>query len=117
MGSLDTTSSTVIRHLPGEWIAEPRLAWDSPRFVKFLHPGYEDSLNELCSLPAADNGGVHFGTALTVCGIIANNAFNGRFAKERKANPEECGWDSVLHGDKFYFFESDNPNGMIRGLQ
>jgi hypothetical protein len=94
----------------------PAIAKTPDRFVMFLHPGYEDSFNTLCVLPATDNGGVHFGTALTVCGIIANNAFNGWFAKERDATPEERVWDSVLCGDKFYFFVSDNSNGIIPGL-
>jgi hypothetical protein len=67
-------------------------------------------------VPAADNGGVHFGTALTACGIIANNAFNGWFARERDATPEERDWDSVLLGDKFYYFVSNNRDGMIPDL-
>ncbi|OXV06813.1 hypothetical protein Egran_05420, partial [Elaphomyces granulatus] len=78
--------------------------------VSFLHPGYDDSFNKLCVLPAADLGGVHFGTALTVCGIIANNAFDGWFAKEKNAPREEGEWDSVLRGRHFYFFTSDNRN-------
>jgi HNH endonuclease len=113
---------TLIRHqipTPGlthGWNAAPDLVWTSDRLVRFLHPGYDDQFNILCTLPAADNGGVHFGTALTACGIIANNSFNGWFARERDAPPEQRDWDSVLLGNKFYYFVSNNPDGMIPDL-
>ncbi|OXV10779.1 hypothetical protein Egran_01460 [Elaphomyces granulatus] len=100
---------TLIRKEPGPQPLEPHLVWNGA-FVTFLHPGYEDPFNRLCTLPAADDGGVHYGTALTVCGIIANNAFNGYFAKERGADREPREWDSILRGVKFYFFASNNPD-------
>jgi hypothetical protein len=106
---------TLIRKLTKFEGFEPHLAWNG-RFIKFLHPGYEDGFNSLCTLPAADDGGIHYGTALTACGIIANNAFDGYFAKERGADQEPDGWDSILRGSKFYFFASNDTKGMIPGL-
>jgi hypothetical protein len=106
---------TLIRKEPGPQPLEPHLVWNGA-FVRFLHPGYEDLFNPLCTLPATDDGGVHYGTALTICGIIANNSFNGYFAKERGADREPCEWGSILRGAKFYFFASNNPDGTIPGL-
>jgi hypothetical protein len=34
-----------------------------------------DDSNQFVSLPALNNGGVHYGTAVTICGIIAGNSF------------------------------------------
>ena len=57
---------------------------DTREATRFLHPGYSIS-NTLLSFPRVDRVegsatfGVHYGTALLACQIIAGNAFdNGR---------------------------------------
>ncbi|KAK3364492.1 hypothetical protein B0T25DRAFT_598678 [Lasiosphaeria hispida] len=58
--------------------------------INFLHPGYQNKFLLMLSRvdfgPANAGGtritGVHHGTALVACQIIANNAFDGRLAED-----------------------------------
>jgi hypothetical protein len=85
----------------------PSLGSNLESTISIFHPGYSDGSNKLLTLPAADNGGIYYGTALTICGIVAGNMFDtGFFAKSREAEPEASEWDSVLVGSRFYFFAS-----------
>jgi hypothetical protein len=61
--------------------------WPNPdSTITILHPGYSGNWNRLVMLPALDGGGVHYGTALTICGISTGNTFNtGVFAKVKGA--------------------------------
>ncbi|KAI1149084.1 hypothetical protein F4825DRAFT_431757 [Nemania diffusa] len=83
----------------------PSTSSNAQSTITILHPGYSDGSNKLLILPGLDCGGVHYGTALTFCGIIASNSFDtGFFAKSREAEPETSEWDSVLIGPRLYFF-------------
>jgi hypothetical protein len=85
--------------------------------IRFLHPGYVTPNNTLLHLPRVDRAstgdfGVHYGTALVACGIIANNAFEtGRFALDRDGRQRvDLPFDGVLLGRAYYFFVGDGPS-------
>ncbi|KAL2357354.1 hypothetical protein BJ546DRAFT_802070, partial [Cryomyces antarcticus] len=54
--------------------------------VSFHHPAYDSA--RLIELSAFDgpNGGIHHGTALLVCGIIAGNVWDGWLTEGRRGN-------------------------------
>ncbi|RYC64789.1 hypothetical protein CHU98_g1415 [Xylaria longipes] len=70
---------------------------NSKREIEFLHPG-----------------GVHYGTALTACQIIANNAFDGYLAIDRegreRVNPDPVlNFDFLLTKPYYWFFVDSAP--------
>ncbi|GAP88680.1 putative conserved hypothetical protein [Rosellinia necatrix] len=76
---------------------------ESMHDIQFHHPGYLDGLCILFSLPRLDRSptsspGVHYGTALTACQIVANNAFHGYLATDREGS-ERVDPDSDLDRD------------------
>ena len=94
--------------------------------IRFLHPGYP-SRNTLLILPRVDLGlanaggthiaGVHYGTALVACQIIANNAFDGRLAEDASGQRlVDVPLDSTLARDIYYFFVGDGPSMFIESL-
>jgi hypothetical protein len=74
--------------------------------VIFKHPGYPDEYeqNILLRLYAWDspNGGLHAGTALLACTIIACNAY-GYLTIERDGPKLELQDDNILTAQKYYF--------------
>lgn len=87
-------------------------ATDTPGIIRILHPGYgtSDSLphnrDALVSLPAYDDGGIHYDTVHTACGILAGNRWDGYFSHDRdgstRIQPSE---DGILRQSKrSYFF-------------
>ncbi|KAI1157949.1 hypothetical protein F5B18DRAFT_643060 [Nemania serpens] len=87
----------------------PPLARTSIRSaINILHPGYRKADNFLFSLPAVDyivdpsnkirSWGHHHATALTACGIIANNAFDDVYFSldQYGQNPIKTPRDSIL---------------------
>jgi hypothetical protein len=78
-------------------------------FIKFLHPGYIGVDNMLIKLPRVDlkesQYGVHHGTALLACQIIAGNAFTGYLENEHRQRVRE-GPDATLV-DRIYYFVID----------
>ncbi|KAI0435503.1 hypothetical protein F4803DRAFT_545372 [Xylaria telfairii] len=104
---LDTTDPTAplphrpVSQPPGDTTdAAPFVSRSSPRHaptiafpgvIRFCHPGYPDTFNELFRLPRYDSSptsgnGVHYGTALVACQIVANNAFNGYLTTDQEGN-------------------------------
>ncbi|KAL2165010.1 hypothetical protein VTH06DRAFT_306 [Thermothelomyces fergusii] len=84
-------------------------AFQLPRRVDFLHPGYATRA-VLLSLPALDDGGVDFDTALAACGVLAGNRWgDGFFSSDRDgaARVARPG-DGVLR-DPQYFFHLPGP--------
>lgn len=84
--------------------------------VSFCHPGYEPPHDLLFKLPRLDQEhasptkGIHYGTALTACQIVANNALNGYLATDRAGRHRVHGdADSVLTGTRYWFFTADTP--------
>lgn len=78
--------------------------------VTILHPGYT-SKNRLLELLALDmmgeNGqsgaGIHHGTALLICGIIAGNVWDGWFTVGRTGARVDMSREGVLTGQEYYF--------------
>lgn len=88
--------------------------------ISFAHPGYKDTsaeFNIFLRLPSADQigdvSGVHHGTALTACQIIANNAFDKGFLASDPAgnNRVHIPIDGLLT-EKLYYFVIPNLTGM-----
>jgi hypothetical protein len=78
--------------------------------IRFLHPGYSIS-STLLSLPRVDRVestttfGVHYGTALLACQIIAGNAFDtGRLTLDQAGQrPVNLHLDDILTENVYYF--------------
>ncbi|KAI1506156.1 hypothetical protein F5X99DRAFT_125831 [Biscogniauxia marginata] len=78
--------------------------------VSFYHPGYEFPHDLLFKLPKLDQEhssptkGIHYGTALAACQIVANNA-DGYLATDRTGQHRvNCEFDDVLTRNKYWFF-------------
>ncbi|KAI0465895.1 hypothetical protein F4859DRAFT_499383 [Xylaria cf. heliscus] len=89
--------------------------------IKFCHPGYNPPCDTLFMLPRLDHSsvssasslkGVHYGTALTACQIIANNAFDGYLATDREGRERvDLNLDHLLTESQYWFFTgSAHPN-------
>jgi hypothetical protein len=83
-----------------------------PAKVSFAHPGYADHSvrsGTLLSLPALDDGGIDYDTALVGCGIVAGNRWDdGFFSLERgapNAAPPKVDRpaDGILRDPRYYF--------------
>ncbi|KAK3353740.1 hypothetical protein B0T25DRAFT_220543 [Lasiosphaeria hispida] len=107
--------------LPREALPPPPRELVLQSNIRFLHPGYPDHQNTLLSLPRVDLGpandggtriaGVHHGTALVACQIIANNAFDGHLAEDAGGQQlVDAPLDSILARDVYYFFVGDGPS-------
>ena len=86
--------------------------------IRFRHPGYPDSNNILLRLPAFDHpeGGFHYDTAITACGILAGNRWDGWLTESREGPPIVLGPDGILLGSNYYFhlpLPSDAPYGIV----
>src|SRR4051812_11011081 len=91
----------------------PRSAWNHVCSlpvcrVTFHHPAYEST--RLIELSAFDglSGGIHYGTALLLCGIIADNIWDGWLTETRDGNKVDVDKDVVLTG-RDYFFHLPRP--------
>ncbi|CAN8105472.1 unnamed protein product [Discula destructiva] len=85
--------------------------------IAFKYPGYTID-NVLFTLPRLDvspqaaPAGVHHGTALLACQIIANNAFEGFLATDRGgSNRVSVPLDGVLLEDGYWFIAGGRPDG------
>ena len=91
-------------------MTEDKKAALSDKRINFRHPGYNDELNQNVMLRLYgfdhDNGGVHHQTALTVCGILACNTWNGYFTETRGGNKVEPEDKPILEGRNYYYFPS-----------
>lgn len=93
----------------------PPTELDSREPIRFLHPGYSLS-NTLLSLPRVDRStttfGVHYGTALLACQIIAGNAFDtGRLTLDQAGQrPVNLQFNDILTEDVYYLMIGEGPN-------
>lgn len=75
--------------------------------VEIKHPGYPDHFeqNVLMVLYAFDRqgGGLHYGTALVACGLVAGNVWNGYFTLDRDSPRLELRDDDILLEKSYYF--------------
>ncbi|KAI9651716.1 MAG: hypothetical protein M1829_002464 [Trizodia sp. TS-e1964] len=78
--------------------------------ITILHPGYPDANldNVLLQLSAFDRegGGLHYGTALSACRIIAGNTTTGFFKEHRNSSKIDLRFDELLLAKKYYFYVS-----------
>lgn len=86
--------------------------------IDFLHPSYDYPANILFSLPAVDilrgpssRPGVHHGTALSACIIVAANRCGRLTTSAAPPTPAElaspvAAWDAVLTEPRYYFHPS-----------
>lgn len=83
--------------------------------ISFSHPNYGPRGRHLFSLPRVDKTrnpdrplGVHHGTALLACRIVAGNAAGGRLCLDRAGEePVGVGTDEILDGWRYYFVLDD----------
>ncbi|MCJ1344405.1 hypothetical protein MMC31_002608 [Peltigera leucophlebia] len=75
------------------------------RGISFHHPGYAHPNDIFPTLLAPDHssGGLHHLTALTACGIVAGNRFDGYFSTVPNGKAIEDSPDSVLKGHDYWF--------------
>ena len=73
--------------------------------IRFHHPGYAYPNDILLTLLAPDHpsGRLHHLTALTACGIVAGNRFDGYFPTALNGQAIENLPDSVLKGGDYWF--------------
>lgn len=81
--------------------------------IAFRHPGYDDPLNIILFIPGLDlDGGVHHATALVICGILADNRWDGYFSEDKEGQRKvEIGSDDTLKGESFYFQLPNTTSG------
>lgn len=78
----------------------------SPRQIRFLHPGYPDEHAVLLVLPALDSSdGIHHGLALDSCAIVADNRWYGYLTLDREGARRVPTSDmySSLDANTYYF--------------
>lgn len=95
----------------------------NPKFIAFYHPAHscfsavhsvnsrDDIHARMFMLPAFDNGGLHYGTALAACSIVACNK-PGYFSTDTPLGPEPSRrtWDAVLTpGTRYYYHLGNCP--------
>ena len=87
--------------------------------IFFRHPGYPAPNNILLVVPAPDHpsGGLHHDTALTACGIVSGNRWDGWFTQNLDGPRIDIGPDEILLAGNYYFHlprsESDPPYGIV----
>ncbi len=86
-----------------------RAAAQRPPRINFLHPGYPGNA-VLLSLPAFDDGGIDFDTALAACGLVAGNRWSdGFFSSDRGGAVSVEPPDDGILREPQYFFQLPGP--------
>lgn len=90
---------------PPRWPA----ASSTPFRIIIHHPAYTTSsrLVELAAFDAPHRGGIHHGTALLICGILAGNVWDGWFTAERSGPRLRATSESVLKLKQYYYHVPD----------
>lgn len=73
-------------------------------YTLFRHPGYPDTDNILFHLPPIDSGGIHHGTALTICQILSSCAL-GYLVPARDVPRIQQQFDDILREPEYYFYD------------
>ncbi|KAI0443015.1 hypothetical protein F4803DRAFT_517130 [Xylaria telfairii] len=100
--------------------SRPTTEFDSEDEIQFHHPKYSPPHDILFILPRLDRSstslqGVHYGTALTACQIVANNAFDGYLATDREGRERvDCNldFDHLLTQSDYWFFVASTPQNL-----
>ena len=85
--------------------------------VHIRHPGYPEGKNTLFNLLAQDrpNGGIHYGTLITICGIIAGNRFDGLLSRTRlHQDCFELQPDDVVDVGTYYYILPEEVSGELQ---
>ncbi|MCJ1299235.1 hypothetical protein MMC08_002027 [Hypocenomyce scalaris] len=102
----------------------PSASTSQSRYIIFRHPGYADPHNVLLKLLAPDSSspisalGLHAGYALTACGVVAGNRWDGWLSQEREQNGDESqriyfhtvDMETVLKQSSYYFHLPNNDD-------
>jgi hypothetical protein len=103
--SLSPAAAVELRDPPPSPAVVPRFSTQTPPQIIFRHPAYRST--RLIDLPAFDGSescpGLHHGTALLICGIIADNKFNGWLSRTRDGERLGLGSDGLLPVGEYYF--------------
>jgi hypothetical protein len=83
--------------------------WNSKNWITIRHPGYDDECNVLLLLCAFDHplGGIHYQTALTACGILAGNRWDGTLTTSQNYSPQLPPPSGILVAKDAYFHLPD----------
>lgn len=96
-------SSRCSRDPPPSPAVVPRFS--TPPQIIFHHPAYRST--RLIDLPAFDGNeacpGLHHGTALLICSIIADNKFDGWLSRTRNGEKLDLGSDGLLPVGEYFF--------------
>ncbi|KAJ2988785.1 hypothetical protein NUW58_g3796 [Xylaria curta] len=113
------TSSTAAVVIHESYPQPAATEFDGMDEIKFHHPGYPPPHDILFILPRLDRSsslqGVHHGTALTACQIIANNAFDGYLAKDREGCERvdsNLDFNHLLTESNYWFFVASTPSNL-----
>lgn len=91
-------------------VTDPEYHLAAPSLITFRHPGYQLEHDRLFRLACFDTAsGLHYGTAHTVCAIIANNAFDGYLTATRDGPRLELEYDDLLTAREYWFHVSQPP--------
>lgn len=113
----DIESNFPVRQVlpPRDSQPAPNAHTNTTRKVSFRHPAYKDERNHniLFSIPAFDgeHGGLHHGTALLACGIIACNAWYGYLTESRAGPPIEMCMEGILSATNYWFYVPQDAPG------
>ncbi len=91
-----------------------RNAINLPNGIRFFHPGYgktpisandtPPNRDSLIALPALDDGGIHYDTAHTACGILTGNRWDGYFSLVRDGSVRvQSPADGILREPAYFF--------------
>ncbi|KAL5331527.1 hypothetical protein ACEPPN_001061 [Leptodophora sp. 'Broadleaf-Isolate-01'] len=105
---------STLRSSLGDPTVKAEYAGKADNYITFLHPGYSDRSKQsvLFRLQAfnRDGGGLHFGTALAACRLVAGNSENGFFTHHRDGPKIDLQYDELLRERKYYFYNPDVDN-------
>lgn len=87
---------------------------DARHRIHFRHPSYPDGSNLLLDLFAPDHpeGGIQYDLAITACGIIAGNRWDGWFTETKDGSRLSFLPDDILK-ERTYYFHLPSPSTAL----
>lgn len=90
---------------------DPTVSTDPRHKVTIHHPGYDSEDDELLTLLAFDrpNGGLHYETAIVICGIIAGNRWDGYLTRDVDGEERDgLGPSDIIPVGDYYYHVKDS---------
>lgn len=96
---------------------------DANQVVRIRHLGYDDNCNVILTLYGLDHpdGGVHYETARTACGILAGNRWDGVLTSSATYRKEDIspgpyfiGTDAYFHLPDWQPSNPDDPDAQLK---